>query len=304
MANLRSKDLNLLNVFGALWDEKNLSKAAKRLALSQPAMSHALARLRREFDDELFVRSGKGMTPTPRAIALKDDLKAILLQMQKLYESSAAMDPARFEGRVTIATTDYLEHLLLPNFLPLLKTKAPGLTLVVRATSGTLNKTELEHGTLDMAIAGFFGPLPEGFHSKEILSETYLSIIRKGHPLVDDQLTLKDFLKLDHVLVSPQGDLDGALDQALAKKGLKRRVVVGVSNFHTPGAIIAKTDCIATLPSRMARDHAELYGLHTFEPPLSVPGFKLKLVWHERTERDPMLVWVRSQIAATMKSLS
>lgn len=298
-----TKDLNLLMVFAALAAEKNVTRAAKRLSLSQPALSHALARLRKNFGDDLFVRSGKGMTLTPRAQAMVPEVEQIVASVEKLYAGGDGMDVSRVSEKIVVATTDYTEHVLLPVLLPVLKEEAPGITLVSRPTMGHLPKEALESGEIDFAIAGFFGELPEGFFRRVVLNETYLCVVRKGHPTVKDALTLTEYVKLDHVLVSPQGDLAGVVDQVLAKQGKKRRVVAGVSNFHTPAALVAGSDGIATLPARIAEMHARTHGLKTFEPPVTVPGFKLVMVWHARTDRDQVRGWVRGKVAEVLRGL-
>jgi len=298
---MKSKDLNLLPVVEALLLERNVSKAARRLGLSQPALSHALAKLRRDFDDDLFVRSGKGVTPTARALALAPDVTDAVARLHRLFAGGEAFDARKAEARVVIATTDYLETLLLPRLLSLFRKDAPGIVPVVRPAAGALPKGELEAGTVDLAIAGFFGDLPEGFYKQTLIEETYTCIVRTGHPRVKGKLTLADYVALDHILVSPQGDLSGAVDKALAKKKLKRRVVAGVATFHTPGAIVATSDCIATLPSRIAANTARHYPVRCFPPPLDVPGFRLVQVWHARTHRDPVQAWVRRAIEAALQ---
>lgn len=266
-------------------------------------MSHALARLRRNFDDDLFVRSGKGMTLTPRALELEAEVNEVIAGVERLYARGAAFSPANASGRFVLASTDYLESLLLPPLLAGLVQDAPQISIVARPTMGQLPKIELEAGTIDVAIAGFFGDLPEGFFRRVVLTETYLCVVRKDHPTVRDALTLPEFLKLNHILVSPQGDLDGAVDLALAKRHLKRRIIAGVSNFHTPAALVANSDAIATLPARLALLHARSHNLKCLPPPLAVPGFKLILVWHARTDKDPMRSWMRRRIADTLATL-
>lgn len=297
--NTKTKDLNLLSVFAALMAERNVSKAAKRLALSQPAMSHALARLRRDFGDDLFVRTGRGIAPTPKALAMANDVDRAIEAITNVYAESG-FDPAAATGKFVVATTDYLELVLLPKLLAQLSREARHLTPVVRSTLGALPKTELEAGTIDLAIAGFYGDLPEGFYAQTLFDETYTCIIRKDHPRARGKLSLETFLDLDHVLVSPQGDLDGIVDKELAKKKLKRRIIAGVSNFQTPATIIAGSDCIATLPTRIAEQLAQFYPLRCFAPPLPIPSFRVKQVWHARTHRDPRHAWVRRAIESSL----
>jgi DNA-binding transcriptional LysR family regulator len=294
--HIDDKDLNLLSVFSALMTDRSVSRAASRLSLSQPAVSHALARLRRDFGDELFVRAAKGMTPTPRALALQDAVAAVLAQARGLYGSGETFSPKSADARVTIATTDYFEALLLPRLLPYLSREAPGVTLNCRPTPGDLPKAQLEGGEIDLAIAGFYGDLPQGYFKRVLFNETYACVVRKGHPRVKEDLTLATFASLEHVLVSPQGDLFGAVDHALQKKKMKRRVVAGVGNFHSPAAIVAATDYVVTVPKRLAKMYAETHPVKWFEPPLAVPGFAVVAVWHARTHRSPLHVWMRQAI--------
>ena len=276
--------------------ERSVSRAAVSLSLSQPALSHALQRLRRDFGDDLFVRSAKGMTPTPRAFALKDDVASVMSTIQTLYDDRDAFSSMTAVGRIAVASTDYFEALLLPKLLPHLSRHAPGLTTIFRTTPGDLPKAQLENGELDLAIAGFYGDLPEGFFKRALFKETYTCVVRKGHPLASRDLTLETFVALEHLLVSPQGDLVGAVDSALEAKHLKRRVVAGVGNFHSPAQIVAATDYVVTIPKRLAAMYVEKYPLKCFEPPLAVPGFTVVAVWHARTHRSPLHAWMRSTI--------
>ena len=298
--NIRDKDLNLLGVFDALMRELSVSRAAILLKMTQPAVSNALTRLRRDFDDDLFVRNGRGMSATPKAQAIQEEVAAILESSRTLYDAED-FDPGTVSARFTIATTDYFESVLLPKLLPLLGQNAPGITTIVRPTRGGLPKGELESGQLDLAIAGFYGDLPEGFYQRTLFEETYSCLVRKGHPMVGSELTLEKFVKLEHILVSPQGDLRGAVDLALEAKGLSRKVVAGVANFHTPPAIIADSDYIVTIPTRLAVQFASLYSLNCFQPPIAVKKIKLVQVWHARTHRSPHHKWLRGAVERALK---
>ncbi len=300
--NIASKDLNLLFVFDALIRERSVTRAAARLSLSQPALSHALGRLRRDFGDDLFVRSAKGMTPTPRAHELSERIASVLAQAETLYESGSAFVPKHATARCSISTTDYFEAILLPLLLPYLSRHAPGVMTVARQTSGDLPKGLLESGAIDMAIAGFYGELPEGFFKRALFKETYACVVRKDHPEVVKELTLDTFVSLEHLLVSPHGDMVGAVDRALEKKRLSRRIVAGVGNFHSPASIVASTDYVVTVPMRLAKMYAKTHPVKWFEPPLAVPGFTLLMVWHARTHRSPLHAWLRSVIEGLVSS--
>jgi len=293
-------DPRLLFVFMALYEERNVSRAAERLGLSQPALSHALKRLRDEFDDDLFVRAGKGVTPTKQSMELLPRFKHAAAALEELYQRDKDVDLSRVEARIVIATTDFFESLLLPKFLPIIQEQAPKVQLVTRMTNGQLPKHEMERGDIDLAIAGFFGELPEGFYQQKLLDEEYVCIARRKHPRLKDGMTKEAFLELSHILVSPQGDLDGAVDKALRKLKLQRRIVAGVSNFHVPASLVASTDCIATLPARMAASCVKLFDLEVYPPPIAVPGFTIVQTWHARNHRDPVQAWVRKTIKSLM----
>ena len=297
--NIRSKDLNLLVIFDALMLELNVSKAAEKLGLSQPAMSNALSRLRDDLGDPLFVRASRGVKPTPKALALKDQIADVLRLTSSLYEH-LAFDPKQIKGRFTIASTDFFEHLALGKLLPELARLAPDLTLVVRSTLGALPKQELEDGRIDLAIAGFFGDVPEGFYKQKLSDETYSCVVRVDHPVIKSQMSLAQFTQLEHILISPQGDLYGVVDQELAKKKLTRHIACGVSNFHSPAKIVERSDYIVTVPTRIAKSYAEYYKVRVIDPPLAIPGFQLFAVWHGRTHQSPQHQWMRQQIAKSI----
>lgn len=298
--NIKDKDLNLLYIFDTLMRELSVSRAAKLLKMTQPAVSNALTRLRRDFGDDLLVRNGRGMSATPKAQAIQEDVAAILESSRALYDTED-FDPHSVVARFTIATTDYFESVLLPRLLPLLGQSAPGITTIVRPTRAGLPKSDLESGQLDLAVAGFYGDLPEGFYQRTLFEESYSCLVRKGHPIVGNELTLEKFVKLEHILVSPQGDLRGAVDLALEAKGLSRRVVAGVANFHTPPAIIADSDYIVTIPTRLAAQFARLYSLNCFQPPIPVKKIKLVQVWHARTHRSPQHKWLRGAVESALE---
>ncbi len=301
IVNISTKDLNLLAVFDALMIERSVSRAAVRLALSQPAVSHALGRLRRDFGDDLFVRSAKGMTPTPHATALAERVSEVLLQAQTLYVEASSFTPEHATARLAVGTTDYVEALLLPLLLPYLSHHAPAVTTLFRPTPGDLPKAQLESGALDLAIAGFYGDLPEGFFKRALFNETYVCVVRNDHRKVVKKLTLDTFVSLEHLLVSPHGDMLGAVDHALKKKRLARRVVAGVGNFHSPGAIVASTDYIVTVPLRLAKMYVKTHPVKYFDPPLPVPGFTVLMVWHARTHRSPLHAWFRGVIEELLR---
>lgn len=293
--NLGSKDLNLLFVFQVLMEERNVSRAAKRLKLSQPAVSNALSRLRRDFSDPLLVRSSKGMAPTPTALRIWPKVQEFCEQATSIF-ARETFDVSAQESVFRVATTDYFELVFLANILGFLREQAPRMTLVMRPTTGTLPISEMEAGLIDFAAGGFFGDMPEGFHSVELFKETYSCVVRKGHPLVKKGLDLATFARMEHILVTLHGDLHGVVDRVLERHKLKRKVVAGVMSFHSPLPIVEASDVVATIPTRIARLGSERYNVVSLPPPLEIPGFSVKLVWHARTHSSRPHAWMRETL--------
>jgi DNA-binding transcriptional LysR family regulator len=289
------QDLDLLVIFDALWQERSVSKAALRLKVSQPGLSHSLNRLRGQFHDELFVRSRQGVVPTPKAIAMQKDVQAFLEIAQRIHQGTEA-ELQKWSGRIRIATTDYFEHIALPQLMQKARREIPGMQIVCRPTQGVLPYSELERGEIDFAIAGFFGALPEGLLSQSIYDESYICITRKNHPLFAKGMSLNSYLKADHILVSPQGDLDGIVDTTLKKMRKERNVVAGFSAFHSVPFVVSQTDFIATFPKRMGVALSPIFGLDFYEPPIEVPGYTLKNVWHARSNSSAVHKWFRKSI--------
>lgn len=300
--NSMDKIHSLLTVFDALMTERNVSKAAIKLHLSQPALSHALARLREEFKDELFVRVARGVAPTPRALKLAPLVAETLNRLERLFAPPERFDPMTVKSRITMASSEYFEHLALPQLVPRLAKEAPGVLLHSHSAQGRLPKEEMERGECDLAVAGFFGELPEGFYQQTLFDETFVCVVRKDHPQVGRTLSLKGYLALSHLLISMQGDLKGMIDVILEKQRCCRRIVAGIGNFITPGWIIAESDLILTLPRRLAMIYLRHLPLRMLAVPLEVPPIKIAQVWHERTNADPLHRWFRRQVHKAVQS--
>jgi DNA-binding transcriptional LysR family regulator len=294
--NKNTKDLNLLRIFAALWHERNVTKAARRLGLSQPALSHALSRLRDDMRDEVFVRGGRGVTPTPKAEMWAPKVLSALAQLEVAFSEAEAFSPATASGRVAIIGTDLIEYMLFPKLLALLAKEAPNVILVSRPSDGTFPKGDMERGGIDFAIAGFFVDVPEGFYRQSAGVEPYLTMVRKKHPLIKGTLDKKIFQRLSHILTSPHGDLSGVVDRALEKSGGRRRVVVGVTTFQVLGKLISETDLCVTLPRSMAVEQARIFDLALYEPPVPLEPIRLNMFWHQRIHTSPLHQWIRKKI--------
>lgn len=297
--DIKSADLALLTTLDVLLAERNVTRAAGRLGLSQPAVSTQLARLRDLFGDPLLLPDRRGMIPTARALAMQDELHAALEGVRGVVARSAAFDPPTLEGTLTIAASDY-GHVAVS--LPLeeqLRREAPGLRLAMRALDVPQLHAETEAGAIDLAIS-IPTTAPDQMRARRLFDERYVCIARRNHPRVGRVLDLTTFAAEEHIVVSPRGGgFSGPTDVALATNELERRVVVSTASFLIVPEMVARSDRIALVPERLVRDHGDRLVLR--EPPVPVEGFSLGLVWHDRTTTSLLHRWVRDQIVALMR---
>ncbi len=291
MTDIRKIDLNLLVAFGALYDVRNVTRAADRLALTQPTVSGMLARLRDLFDDPLFVRTQHGVIPTPRADALAKPIKTMLTDIEALV-APAQFDPATASMTVSISANDYMQHSLIVPLIKSLRKKAPGIRIAILPADITELTDKMARGTIDLAVT-----IPE-FSSPDLprrllYTERYVCTARKGHTVTGKKLSLNDFCRFDHVIVSPSGgSFEGPADQALAELGASRKVSVSLPSFHVLLETIRTDDFFALVPARFL--YGKMAGLKTFEPPISVPDFDVIISWHHRVDKDPAHRWIRA----------
>lgn len=295
MVHSKNADLNLLKIFDSLARNQNVSRSAHELHLTQSAVSHALARLREMFGDPLFVRGPRGVLPTSRALALEKSIRNILADTELLLKVSG-FDPATHVETFNIITTDYFEVVALPKLIGVLARLAPGISVVSRPTPDSLPATQLEAGTTDVAIAGFYGTPPAGFFQQKLFSDEFVVLARKKHPRIDKTLSLERYLKEDHIRIALHGDLKGELDRYLDKKKMSRKVVAGLSNFTSPSWILAETDLLLTAPKKLAERYAEYLPVRLFPSPIELKPLSVMQVWHARTKDDPFRKWMRLQI--------
>ena len=288
----------MLLAFKALMAERSVTRAAKRVGLTQQGMSGQLARMRDLFGDNLFVRQAGGIVPTPRAEALFPSVQTALTALETVV-SAPRFDPATSEGLVTIAASDYVIALLLPGLLQLIQKQAPLFRVVVKPVeTGSLAGRMREEGIdLALTVREF---APPSLPSRILFEDRYVGVIRAGHPLAGKAISLDEFCACRHLLVSPfLGDASGPTDQTLAAIGRTRMVGLVVPGFSVVGSLLEQTDLMAVLPERLLGVmHRELW---TFETPISVPGFQVEAVWPERLNADPVHFWLRNLIVAASK---
>ena len=302
--NITNKDFNLLLVFHVVYQERNASVAATRMALSQPALSHKLNKLRHEFADPLFVRASRGLTPTPKAHELAPLVQRLISEMEAFYEQCEGRDFLARAERIHLYSTDYIEQTLLPRLLPRLREQAPNLQLITHNTRGLLPREELEKGTCDLAIAGFFADLPDTFRQQRLLSEDFVVLACRSNPRLHAGLDLTGFLACEHLLTTLTGDLNGLVDRALAARGLMRKVAAGLSSFIAPPRLLRGTDLLLTCLRSVAEEAvAHDAGLCMHPLPLALPRVEVMQIWHERTDADPLRRWLRQQIQQVSEGL-
>lgn len=291
MTNIAGLDLNLLKALDALIDTRSVTRAADRLGLSQPAVSGMLARLRDVFNDPLFLRTQRGILPTPRAEALAAPVKRMLTEIETLLQP-AAFDPATVQATVRIAATDYAQTAVILPLLRILRTQAPGLRIAVQPVDAGAFPTQLESGQLDLALVT---PemAPDTLRARRLFDENYICILREGHPAADN-LDLDQFCTLDHAIMSHDGTrFRGATDHALERLDRSRRVIATVPSFLVLIELVRQSDTIALVPQRLTRN---VSGIVTRPPPLTVAGFTKIAVWHERLQHDPTHIWLRQRL--------
>jgi len=288
-------DLNLFVVFDAVYVERNLTRSGEKLGMSQPAVSNALARLRGAFKDRLFVKTSQGMQPTALAQLIAEPVRQAL-DLFNLSLSSVAYDPATSNRVFRLAMTDYGASLLLPELVARLKVLAPKVSIRVQhLTESTIQKS-LESGKIDLAFSSQMR-VGADFYEKMLYRDRFVCLVRMDHPEVGDTIDINQFVKLYHILYAPQGGKLGVVDKELAKSGRSLKIAVYAPHVLTIPSIIEKTDFIATIPERLILPYVGDKKLRLIEPPIVVPGFDMKQIWHQTTANDAPNKWLRSLIA-------
>lgn len=292
-------DLNLLKTLDALLEARSVTRAAKQVGLSQPATSHALGRLREALGDPLLVRVGAAQVLTERAEHLREPVKEALRRAEAVLSPPEGMQPANLRRAFTLNLADYTELAILPGLTERLSREAPGVTITCRPH--LWSPMEALSGGADLWM-GVGPPDQPGLVAQRLMSDTYLCVIRKEHPLARTKITLKQFLELRHVQIAPGGTPGGPLDDALMERGLARTVSVRVPHFLVAPLLITRSDLVLTAPRRVVESFAEFAGLHVFEPPLKIPGFTVQQAWLARYQADPAHRWFRAQVKAASRS--
>jgi DNA-binding transcriptional LysR family regulator len=309
--NFRTLDLNLLRVFDQVMAELNLTRAARNLSMTQPAVSNALTRLRDALGDRLVVRSGYGVEPTPRALAL---WPAVSDALRQLESSLAPRDfvAAQATNSFTLAMADATAAEVVPGVVETLERDAPGLSIRMVPLTTRDPRRLLDEGTVDLAL-GFFpavladltaqaqgGGLP-GFQYERLYDGQYVCVMRKGHVLAKEPLTLDRFCDARHMLVSFSGRPFGFIDEALASRGRQRRVVLTVNQFFTAGLVVENSDLLTVLPRHFISSTGRSAQLVQRELPFEVPPVHIDALWHRQQTQRPEHAWLRLVVATAAR---
>lgn len=296
--SLRAIDLNLLVILEALLSERHLSRAARRLHMSQPAVSHALARLRHLLGDPLLLRCKGGFQPTARALALARPLAEALQNVRSVL-GGAVFDAASTQRVFRLAMSDYGAAQVLPALLRRLRTDAPGIDLSISYASRPAMLAALQDGEIDLAL-GVFAQLPQQLHSDILFEETFTCAMDPSSLAPGQVLNLASYLARPHVLVaSTDGGMAGEVDAALAKLGKTRRIAVRLPHWTVAPQLLTGTDLVLTVAQRAVQGHAG-QDVMLQVPPFAIAPFAFELVRHHRTDGDAGIAWLRAAIAAAV----
>jgi DNA-binding transcriptional LysR family regulator len=288
-------DMNLLVALNALLETRHVSHAAERIGISQPAMSNALSRLRQFLNDPVLVRDGRNMVPTELALQLESPVRTTLKQLEDVLFNRPAFDPESSTMTFHLAATDHMASLLMPQLCRDCETHAPGVRLDVSPLSKSVPREDLAKGRIDLALRHLQG-LPEGFYQQTLLKDKFVCLVRENHPEVRNRLTLKKYLELKHVLVSPWGGMRGLVDDLLDDKGLKRKVHVVVPSFMLAPPLVAETDYIVTTSEAVARIACKRLPVKMLKLPLEMEAKPYGQFWHERSHHSPAHRWLRNMV--------
>jgi len=298
--HLSKVDLNLFVVFDTIYAEGGITRASRRLNLSQPAISHALGRLRQMFDDPLFTRHGHVMTPTPLARRMIGPIRQSLQGLEVTLNRADRFDPGSAAKRFSVGMRDVVECVVLPGLMRTIARSAPGVDInIVRAERRELER-ELSAGTLDAAVDVLL-PLPEEIRRQRLGAEWLTVVARRNHPHVRAKLDLDTYLAQEHILVSSRRRGLSAEDFELGRHNLRRRVRLRCQNYFAACRVVSETDLILTMPQRYARILNAQFGNRLLPFPLEVPMLDTYIYWHAYADADPANTWLRQQLLQTLR---
>lgn len=298
--HLHRIDLNLLVVLDAIFTEGGITKAGEKLHLTQPAISHALGRLRELFGDPLFVREGRRMVPTPLARSLVQPVRRALRSLEVTLNELQQFDPATTQRHFNIAVRDVLEATVLPPLLARVAVAAPSIDISAMRVDRRTLESELAAGSLDAAL-DILLPLSEDIRYQRLSTDRLVVIARKRHPATRT-LDLPAYLRAHHVLVSSRRSGPGLEDVELSRQGLKRRIRLRCQHYFAACRVVAETDLLLTMPERYAHIANRQFGNQVLPFPMDMPPMDAYLYWHASVDNEPASRWLREQLIATVEN--
>lgn len=293
-------DLSLFATLDVLLQEVSVTKAARRMGLSTPAMSHALARIREQLGDPLLVRAGRVMVLTPRAEALRPKVRRVIEEASNALEPERAFSARELQRAFVVSATDHVVTVIGAELDRILSADAPHV--VLRFVPNTPDDAAaLRDGTTDLAV-GIYGQLPPELRTRRLLTDRFVCVVREGHPRVGKRLGTEQYLSLDHVQVAPRGRPGGYVDEVLGRRGLERRVKRAVPFFLAALHLVSETDYVLTISERVASKMASRLGLRILPAPVALKPYALELVWHPRHDADPAHKWLREAFLAAART--
>ncbi|MBB5392313.1 MULTISPECIES: LysR family transcriptional regulator [unclassified Herbaspirillum] len=294
---MASFDLNLLPVALAIFEERSVSGAARKLDMSQPAVSVALNKLRLALGDPLFVRTAHGMEPTPRALTLISPTRDIMQRLHTDVLASETFNPASTTRRFAIALSDIGEMTFLPKLLDRLRRDAPLASILSLSMSPLELSAALENGEVDLAV-GYFPDLKNrNFFQQRLFSHDFICLLSADHPHRSRKITIDQFLRMGHAVIKAEGRSQELFEQFLIRQKIQRRIVLSTPHFMSIPFLIASSDLIATVPRAVGESFAQFSNIKLVEPPFEIPSFDLRQHWHRKYHKDGGNAWLRAVIA-------
>lgn len=284
-------DLNLMNVFAAVYRERSVGRAAEALNLSQPAVSGALARLRDLVDDPLFTRTRAGMIPTPRASELYGPVHQALEGIVQALEAGGSFDPRTSTRSFRLALSEIGQILFLPALTARLRQIDSGIRLTVAHAPEDIRPESFVRGELDLAV-GVWPRLKHDIVSRKLFRDRWFCVARPGSPATRKALSLSTWLALEHVVISSSSGGDSVISRLLDREGLTRKVALEVTDFLAALLIVSRTDMVATVPADLAELYAGSAPLQLMPPPVAIPEIDLRIYWHRQSDDDLGLQWL------------
>ena len=295
--NIKNFDLNLLVVFKTLFEERNVTKASKKMGITQPAMSNALNRLRYLVKDDLFIRGPKGMRPTPRATDLSLPVNTALNNLE-LSLSSINFNPKTTKKLFRISMSDDVAPVILPNLVNFIEENSPGSSLCIRSEQGNEALKLLDNNEIDFAV-GRFETIGARFGYADLFTEKYVCIMRNEHDLSKEKkLSIDQYLKVKHLRVAPMDAPLHPIDRVLSQLNFEREISVRIDLITLAPLVIKNTDLVLTLPSKTAQRMAKNYNFSIAELPIDLEKRQTKMIWHKELTNHPTFDWIKQQILA------